>query len=64
MRSKKVLIIGAASMHGHALFGLLPRAKDWDVYATVHSMGGLRRVAPARLEKIIGDIDANDFDLF
>jgi dTDP-4-dehydrorhamnose reductase len=62
MQTKKVLILGGTGMLGHTLFVQLSTAAQLDVYATVRNSNLVSRRFPAALvEKIIDNVDANDF---
>ncbi|MFH1231915.1 MAG: SDR family oxidoreductase, partial [Planctomycetota bacterium] len=63
MEKNKILILGVTGMLGHALFDLLSGHKYLDVHATARSTEGLSRWFPNYLlERIRGDVDADNFD--
>jgi len=57
-----VLILGASGMLGHTLLRQLAKRGELDVYATVRSQGALDGMPEGLREKIIGDVDADNFD--
>ena len=62
MARRKVLILGATGMLGHALFTLLSERGDMEVHATARRRAGLSRWFPPDLAaKIHGGVSADDF---
>ena len=49
MRPRRVLVVGAAGMLGHALFSLLSVQEDLEVHATARIVKGLDRWFPLDL---------------
>lgn len=63
MEIKKVLILGATGMLGHTLFTHFSKCSNFNVYATVRNLAGLSEVfSPKLLEKVRGNVDADNFD--
>ncbi len=62
MARRKVLVLGAAGMLGHVLFGSLSEREELDVRATARRAEALSRWFPGPLvARIRGGVDADDF---
>lgn len=63
MDIKKVLILGGTGMLGHTLFTQLFLQPELDVHATARTLNGLSRwFSPLLLEKMWGNVEADNFD--
>ncbi len=63
METRKVLILGATGMLGHALFTLLSEREGLEAHGTVRRREGLsRRFPPDLLAKVHDHVDVDDFD--
>lgn len=60
---KKVLILGATGMLGHALFRQYLERDDLDVHATVRSIEGIEKCfSPEFMKRLQKGVDADNFD--
>ncbi|ACM19816.1 UDP-2-acetamido-2,6-dideoxy-beta-L-arabino-hexopyranos-4-ulose 3-epimerase and UDP-2-acetamido-2,6-dideoxy-beta-L-lyxo-hexopyranos-4-ulose 4-(Re)-reductase, putative [Geotalea daltonii FRC-32] len=59
---QSVLILGATGMLGHTLLEQLAARKDLEVTATVRCQGSVEGITTKLLEKIVGNLDADNPD--